>query len=272
MENKAQKEYVKRQLRACQLKQLSILEEIDRVCKKHNIDYWLDGGTLLGAVRHGGFIPWDDDIDIAMTQDGHDLFCKIAQTDLPESLLLQTPKTDPSAKAQIVKIRDLNSLYIEGSDMLDEPYQKGIFVDIFPFLPCPQMPHWALKNVAKGICKAYSILHGKHYYSLRSTLELPWFTLKYCLFTLVWNILYSFGGKREYLCNRPIDNGCGMYHRKDTIFPLGTIEFEGKTFPAPGNVHQYLSDQYNNYMEIPPLEKRHIHALMMIPYLDIKAD
>ena len=60
--------YVADHLRACQLKQLSILEEVDRICKKHGIGYWLDGGSLLGAVRHGGFIPWDDDIDIGMTK------------------------------------------------------------------------------------------------------------------------------------------------------------------------------------------------------------
>ena len=56
------KEYSQQNLRACQLKQLAILEEIDKICKRHKIEYWLDGGTLLGAVRHGGFIPWDDDI------------------------------------------------------------------------------------------------------------------------------------------------------------------------------------------------------------------
>ena len=62
-------QFKQQQLRRCQLKQLTILEEIDRICRKHNITYWLDGGTLLGAVRHGGFIPWDDDIDIAMPLD-----------------------------------------------------------------------------------------------------------------------------------------------------------------------------------------------------------
>jgi lipopolysaccharide cholinephosphotransferase len=78
MNNPYLQRFKEEQLRACQLKQLSILEEIDRICQRHQINYWLDGGTLLGAVRHGGFIPWDDDIDIAMRQDDLERFINIA--------------------------------------------------------------------------------------------------------------------------------------------------------------------------------------------------
>ena len=96
-------------LRSCQLKQLSILKEIDRICKSHGINYWLDGGTLLGAVRHGGFIPWDDDIDIAMRQEDLDRFVSIEPSELREGLFLQTPQIEPQSKEPIVKVRDLNS-------------------------------------------------------------------------------------------------------------------------------------------------------------------
>ena len=74
--------YVAQNLRTCQLKQLAILEEVDRICRKHKINYWLDGGTLLGAVRHGGFIPWDDDIDLGMLLPDLQRFIKIAPGEL----------------------------------------------------------------------------------------------------------------------------------------------------------------------------------------------
>ena len=95
-------------LRVCQLRQLEILKVIDGICRKHGISYWLDGGTLLGAVRHGGFIPWDDDIDIAMDYQDMKRFARIAQGEMPDGLFLQTPTTDPNVKEQMVKIRDLN--------------------------------------------------------------------------------------------------------------------------------------------------------------------
>ena len=85
-DDKYLKQYMKEHLRECQLKQLGILEVIDGICRKHGIDYWLEGGTLLGAVRHGGFIPWDDDIDIAMKQADLRRFCQVAPDELPEDL------------------------------------------------------------------------------------------------------------------------------------------------------------------------------------------
>ena len=107
MKNPYLQAYVKTQLRACQLKQLSILEVIDGICQKHHIDYWLDGGSLLGAVRHGGFIPWDDDIDIGMTLEGLQKFIQVAPAELPDHLFLQTPESDPTSKEPITKIREI---------------------------------------------------------------------------------------------------------------------------------------------------------------------
>ena len=126
------------QLRRAQLKQLTILEEIDRICRKHSIRYWLDGGSLLGAVRHGGFIPWDDDIDIAMPLEDMQRFVEIAPKELREGLRLQTPETEDT-REPIVKVRDLNSFYVEGNEDFSLNYSKGLFVDIFPMIDYPNV-------------------------------------------------------------------------------------------------------------------------------------
>ncbi len=261
------KTYTKNQLRSCQLKQLSILEEVDRICKKHQIEYWLDGGTLLGAVRHGGFIPWDDDIDIAMTTDSLARFKEIAPKELPSNLLLQTPENEPT-KEPIVKVRDLNSLYIEESDDFSAPYTKGLYIDIFPFEPYPSVSRDFTRRITRGISRSYSVLHRSHYYSLRSFAEFFWFGGKYLLFKALWRLAYLTHPPLSHYGNIPINNGYGVKHRNDETWPLGSVMFEGKPFPAPKNIDAYLKDLYKNYMEIPPEEKRQVHAIFIKTTLD----
>ncbi len=261
------KEYSQQNLRACQLKQLAILEEIDKICRRHNIEYWLDGGTLLGAVRHGGFIPWDDDIDIAMTLEDEKRFEEIAPKELPEWLFLQTPKTDPGSKEPITKIRDVNSLYIEGGDTFGRPYVKGIFVDIFPFVDYPDISRKWIKTLTKGISKSYSILHHQHEYSFRSFAEFFYFGAKYYLYRGLWSIA-CLCGKKTRCSDVPILNGRGISFDKKAIKPLGTILFESKEFPAPCSPDSYLSDLYGNYMQIPPVEKREFHSVFILPELN----
>lgn len=267
MNNSYLEQFKLQQLRRCQLKQLSILEEIDRICQKHHIEYWLDGGTLLGAVRHGGFIPWDDDIDIAMRKKDLERFISIAPDELREGLFLQTPQNEPASKEPIVKVRDLNSFYVESSDNFAANYQKGLFVDIFPMIDYPSLPRKLVKPITRGISKSYSILHKAHYYSLRSFVEFFWFGMKYLVFKGVWSVLSTIYPKSTYISNILINNGYGIMHRQDSVFPIGSIAFEGKTFSAPNNPDAYLSDLYRNYMDIPPIEKRIVHSVFIMPEL-----
>lgn len=254
-------QHKKQHLRELQLKQLDILRHIDRICKAHGIGYWLDGGTLLGAVRHGGFIPWDDDIDIAMRLEDLPRFVEAAKKDLPEHLFMQTRETDPSCKEPIAKVRDLNSLYIEDSDVFSADYQKGIFVDIFPMIPYPSMPKSWVKRVAKGYSVANSILGKQHFYSWRSCFELFYFGAKRWWLNAEWNIVCAFKSRKTYISNTLNNNGYGIMHRQDSVFPLGKITFEGEEFSAPNNPDAYLSDLYRNYMQLPPEEKRKSHAV-----------
>jgi lipopolysaccharide cholinephosphotransferase len=109
MGNEYLEKYISENLKGLQAKELSILKEIDALCKKHGIEYWLDGGTCLGAVRHKGFIPWDDDIDIAMRLEDLPRFIEFAQKELPRNLFVQTRESDPTSRLPITKVRDLNS-------------------------------------------------------------------------------------------------------------------------------------------------------------------
>jgi len=259
--------YKQRHLRACQLKQLSILEEIDKVCRNNGIEYWLDGGTLLGAVRHGGFIPWDDDIDIAMKADDLKRFKEVAPQQLPPHLMLQTPDSEPT-KEPITKVRDLNSLYIEPSDDFSADYCKGLFVDIFPFVDYPAVSRKFTRRITKGISKSYSILHRPHCYSLRATAEYFWFGAKYIIYSAIWRLAYIFHPTLSHYGNIPVNNGYGVKHRKDATWPLGTVMFEGKAFPAPRDMHTYLKELYRDYMTLPPEDSRKIHAVFIMPELN----
>lgn len=252
--------YMARHRRDVQLKELAILREVDALCRRHGIPYWLDGGTLLGAVRHKGFIPWDDDIDIAMRRADALRFVALACDELPPHLFMQTPQTDPTVKFPILKVRDLDSLIVEHGDDFRLPYAKGLYVDIFPMVDYPSVSRGFVKRVARGYCRANAILHERHCYSWRSVAELFYFGAKRAVCRLLWAGADVLARRGEFLSNTLDNNGYGIMHRTDSVFPLSTVEFEGFRFSAPGNPDAYLRDLYGDYMALPPAEKRHGHA------------
>ncbi|MCH5246648.1 MAG: LicD family protein [Muribaculaceae bacterium] len=265
MKNPFLEQYKKEKLRECQLKQLDILKELDKLCKKHGIEYWIDGGTLLGAVRHGGFIPWDDDIDVGMTVDNYNKFKAIVK-ELPGHLFFQNNETD-GKQCAIPKIRDLNSLYIEPLYDFDEPYQKGVYIDIFPKAFYPNASKKLLSKLNKCISKSYAILHAKHYYSSKSFVEFFYFGIQWLVNMGIWKFLNRLCKKNRYLDNVPPLNGPGYIHTKEAVFPLSEIVFEGYKFSAPAYPDLYLKEQYDNYMVIPPKERQIIHGIFYQPQL-----
>ena len=254
-------EYLVRHRRAVQLKQVDILREIHRLCLRHHIDYWLDGGTILGAVRHGGFIPWDDDIDIAMRLEDLPRFVRAAQEELPGHLMIQTPATDPSVRLPIYKVRDRNSFIVEYADDFTRSYCKGLYVDIFPMMPYPSCSRRFIKRVAKGYCRANAILQAQHCYSWRACAELVYFGLKRAWCKAQWTVACLLKRKDEFYSNTLNNNGYGIMHRRNSIFPVKEITFEGETFLGPANPDAYLTDLYHDYMQLPPEEKRQGHAV-----------
>ncbi|MCM1089539.1 MAG: LicD family protein [Muribaculum sp.] len=123
-----------------QLIQLELLEEVDRICVKHNIHYSVEGGTLLGAVRHKGFIPWDDDVDIAMLRSEYRKFCKACEKELDkEKFFLQNHETDPEYRWGYAKVLKNGTSFIRyGQEHMK--MRRGVYVEIFPMDGIPEKP------------------------------------------------------------------------------------------------------------------------------------
>lgn len=125
--------YVSAEMKHVWKVELDIVEEFVKICKKYGLQYSLAGGTLIGAFRHGGFIPWDDDIDLEMPREDYDKFLDVAQSELPAHLFLQTTKTDPGRVVNFAQIRNSNTTCIDPHWVeLGVAFNAGIGIDIFP--------------------------------------------------------------------------------------------------------------------------------------------
>ncbi|MEN9919530.1 MAG: hypothetical protein RL662_1966 [Bacteroidota bacterium] len=250
------------ELRNIQCKMLDILVHVTTIAAKHNIPYWLSGGTLLGAARHGGFIPWDDDIDIELMRSDYKRLLTVLARELPPDLYLQTP-SDKGYRLLFSKVRDRHSTVVEEDDELNRYNQKGIYIDIFS----EERSYRPLKTIVDFFYgRAYRrIKRGQPFRSFRFFYEYALSLLLYPIgFLLMWvtrlvcrifrpnTILHSYG------------IGNSTTHDASYMFPLTIIEFEGKTFSAPADPDQYLTKQYGNYMSIPPKEKRATHFMSVI--------
>lgn len=247
-------------LRKMQLRILDILVEIDKVCRKHDITYWLDWGTLLGAVRHGGFIPWDDDVDISMPTEDLKRFLEIAPKELPDNLFMQTKETDPSYRMSFCKIRDLNSFFVTQHDDFTRDYKKGLFVDIFEVVPYPTVNRKLLKKIMRWYKKIYFFRAVKQDITLKNLLATLSFPFIKIGLDIVWGLL-NLKPKNHIGLEKHFSPG--ISYTPDMVFPLKDITFEGKVFSGPAHPEQCLTEAYGDFMQVPPKEKRGSHIIYL---------
>ena len=210
-------------LRRQQMRMLEILLEVDKICKRHNIRYWLSSGTLIGALRHNGFIPWDDDLDIEMMRSDYLRLMQVLPSELPEWLALQDDETDPNYFYFYAKVRDKRSRMLEqnGYDRLWK--EQGIYIDIFPM---ERHPIWMHKLTEKSVGHMYKI----------------WRT--------------STDDERAIKSVRSIFNFNNRY-----FFPcLRANQFEGYDLPVPKDADAHLRHIFGDYMQLPDLEKLAPHV------------
>jgi len=236
--------------------QLRLLDAFDLICKKYELKYWLDFGTLLGAVRDGKFIPWDDDIDVSMPMEDYKKFLKIAENELPVDIFLQTPKTDPSFKQCFTKLRDCHSTFIENHEEQGTDYHQGIFIDIFPSVKYPRMPRLFRKILMRTTVRSYGKAFIKAKYK--------WFNITvYRICKFIWFLLTPF--KKYGYGMTPEDNGYMFSVPLVYLYPLSKINFEGYDYPTPNNPHKHLEVIYGpTYMTPPPETNRVPHAKLIL--------
>ncbi len=227
-------------LRQCQLVMLRMLKIFDYLCVKYDIKYFLTGGTLIGAVRHGGFIPWDDDLDVGMTRDNYEKFTEYAVPELPNDIFFQTPQTDkyyPHNSNVDARLRDKYSSYthINGSNM---KWHEGLQVDIFVY-DRSYLPHNFFVITLNKLLKRFNN-------NLKRAKVLKTIS-KYAPLPLVYssNYLQYYGAMKS-----------GTFVTKKELDNLVRMKFEDAEVYVPKSWDSYLKRQYGNYMKLPPPEKR----------------
>lgn len=272
--------YSKEELKKIQYLEKELLKEVVRICNSLNIEYFLIGGSALGAVRHNGFIPWDDDIDIGMTRNNYDRFLKEAPIMLSSKYHLQTPYNTKNTPYPYTKIRIDNTLFVEYCNRKLNIHH-GVYIDVFPFDKVP-------------ISNFLNLMHFKicriliYCFTLRQVIDVSQppknFTQKIKGF--IRELIHMFFKLIPYkllviLCdkfitifnsskNSRLPLSCLFFPKRNTeyilpkdLYPLQLHKFEDFEANIPNNYNQYLTTHYGDWNKLPPEEKQFGHK----PYI-----
>ena len=261
-------------LKRLQDTELEILTVVDSFCRNNKINYSLSYGTLIGAVRHEGFIPWDDDIDLMMYRTEYDRFIKRWLLSPPEGYFLQTDETDPSYGNNFLKIRKNGTTFIQDEAEKNCHYHTGVFIDIFPvdrvappgiqrkmqFLAC-QINMLMTRNHVSGKQGFTGIVE-------RLLLSLPVSTKRQLkrisfLYKTRWN---SSSQDNLLLFWNGTMFGAKKYFESDLFDSFTELPFEGNHFKAFSCYDSFLKSYFGDYMQLPPEEKRKTHHPLVISF------
>ena len=255
--------------------QLDLLKEVKRICEENNITYFLGGGTLLGAIRHKGYIPWDDDIDIMLPRKDYDKLIEIFNEECNNKMRLENYTNTENYCYPFAKVVNLETLLIENNcKQLDD---FGVYIDVFPIDYLPDNDEKIRK-----IYKKYKFLHRLlRMYQSDNISKVTKNKLKLVLKKTVLPIMEDL--ELHKLIIKSIDNMVKKYKNTNTvtcitgkylekeIMPSSYIvsyelaDFEGEKYKIPVGYQAYLTKHYGNYMELPPKEKQ-VRAHEVVAY------
>ena len=256
-------DFTQEQLDAIHEKGIELMRLFVSVCEKKGYKYWLIGGTLLGAVRHKGYIPWDDDIDICMPRSDYEKFAEEAQKELPDWCFVQTVDTDPEYLLNIMKLRNNNTTYVE-TKLSHTNINHGMYIDIFP------IDNYYESGIKRKIFKTKRQIFDSYIRSLyfgyqetkKSKIAKTILKLMYSETSDVIKArdrLFSNVKKTGVICNYS-----GAWGEKE-VFPeewfseTVKMQFEGIDVNVPAEYDKILTKMYGDYMQLPPEDKRKPH-------------
>ncbi len=264
--------YTEEELNKLHSTEISILQEIIRVCKENEIPYFTVGGTTLGCIRHDGFIPWDDDIDIGMLRNDYEKFLLIAPQKLSEGYSLQHFSVEKNAPTYFAKVRKDDTKFVEKSTRHLNVHQ-GVFVDIMPFDNVPDDMRerkkfyktvWILLRLQIAKTNKVSVAGAANFKKAVSA-----------VFKRIIHLLLK-PVPKKYL-DETLDKKIRMYNNmvtntissratrkhecsREDIFPTKSHKFENIEVLIPNNTDKILKTLYGDYMKLPAEEKRVNHA------------
>lgn len=255
-------------LRQCQLVQLEIAKEVKRLCEENDICYFLVAGSALGAVRHEGFIPWDDDLDIGMLRYDYDAFINVASSQLSSKYFLQTWNSDKHFGLPIAKIRKNNTTYVERNSK-NVGIHSGIYVDIFPLDNVPDSKMLYLIQKYESKILLHLLLNKNGYDYLEGSSKIKQFvgsiiksiSLLFSLEFLQNKMIKCITRFNKSITNRVVAFGGANTYEKETlkrewVSETEKTQFENEKFLIPKQWDEYLTHFYGDYLTPPPKEKR----------------
>lgn len=273
-------------LTSVQKESLRLLTEFDRLCKGCHLQYWLAGGTLLGAIRHKGFIPWDDDIDVAIPREDYNKFLEYAKTELDDKYVIMNCEYDSNYPLMTTRIMLKNTEFREEA-LKDIKCHLGIFLDVYPFDKISDDPKefkkqardawfWSKMLILRSIpfpvlgFKGFKakLVHAAcavvHFLMVVFRISKKWLYKKCYEASTRYNH-YEKTEKLDFLCDTtPYMN---IYKVSD-IYPLEKKPFEDIMLNFPRSMHENLTGMYGDYMQLPPEDKRKNHFPYSLKFED----
>lgn len=254
---------------------IEILDAVVEVCEKNHLQYFLAYGTCLGAIRHEGFIPWDDDVDIAMPRKDYDRFVRICKTELPDGFYYQGIENEEKYWLLFGKVRKRDTVFVEesiGAGVLGE-CKLGIYIDVFPYDAITgfgwksKLTEWVINKLKVVLfLKAENELNN-HSNKLKQYISrlIPSKLIVRLYFYLIKKI--SVENPHKYVSfSAPYSIECGCISVDGTGIALSRKRFGMKQYNVPEQYDEYLRSLYGNYMELPPIEKRKTHKPVKIDF------